>query len=94
MKKYSIGDVELSKWTCEFLEVCEGLYKEHHNEIFDTLEKNCIAKGLPVPPRPNAHEFDESELIAILDYMLGFVPFNKDMEDYAVQCLSSLGIID
>ena len=103
MKKYSLCGVELSDWTCKFLEVCEGIMRadeKHGIEMSKELLKITKAENAAILKESIAmreesltRPLEESEIIEILDYAIGFAPFEGEEKDYAEQTLLYLGYL-
>lgn len=100
MKKYSLNGIELSDWTCKFLEVCEGIMRadekhgiEMSKELLKTMSganAEILKESIAIREESLKRPLKESEIIEILDYAIGFAPFEGVEKDYAEQTLLHL----
>ena len=106
MKKYSLCGVELSDWTCKFLEVCEQLMRademkgiEKSKELLKAMKteesKEMLKFSIEMREESLKRDLEESEIVEILDYGIGFARFyeNDELKDYAEQTLLYLEYI-
>jgi len=105
MKKYSLNGIELSDWTCQFLSVCEEIMRademiaiNQSKELLKTVKPEFAAmlkENIAMQEACLKKDLEESEIIEILDYGIGFARFyeNDEMKDYAEQTLNYLGYL-
>lgn len=106
MKKYSLCGFELSDWTCQFLSVCEEIMRdderkgiEASKELLNTIKNEESAEilkdSIAMREESLKRDLEESEIVEILDYGIGFARFyeNDEMKDYAEQTLNYLGYL-
>ena len=106
MKKYSLCGVDLSDWTCQFLSVCEEIMRdderkgiEASKELLNTIKNEESAEilkdSIAMREESLKRDLEESEIVEILDYGIGFARFyeNDEMKDYAEQTLNYLGYL-
>lgn len=103
MKKYLLNGIELSDWTCKFLSVCEEIMRademitiNQSKELLKTATPEIAAMlkdSIAMQEESLKRDLEESEIIEILDYAIGFAPFEGEEKDYAEQTLDYLGYL-
>ena len=104
MKKYSLNGIELSDWTCKFLTVCEEIMRADEmigiNKSKELLLKTTkpefaevLKDSIAMREESLKRDLEESEIIEILDYAIGFAPFEGEEKDFAEQTLDYLGYL-